>query len=66
MNCHQFDSSFLFLAAQFQEEIDFEVDDALAKLNRLGIATYTNDVWTAKKPTELIAPLLAQWNALAQ
>ena len=55
-----------WLSAQFQEEIDFEVDDALAKLNRLGIATYTNDVWTAKKPTELIAPLLAQWNALAQ
>ncbi len=56
----------IWFQAQFQVEIDFEVDDALAKLDRLGIASCSNGVWTAKSPSILIPHLLAQWNALAE
>lgn len=55
-----------WLQTQFQVEIDFEVDDALAKLDRLGIASCSNGVWTAKSPSALIPHLLTQWNALAE
>ena len=55
-----------WLQTQFQVEVDFEVNDALAKLHRLGIASCSNGVWTAKSPSALIPHLLTQWNALAE
>ncbi len=55
-----------WLQTQFQVEIDFEVDAALAKLDRLGIASCSDGVWSAKSPSALIPHLLTQWNALAE
>ncbi len=55
-----------WLQKHFQVEIDFEVDDALAKLERLGIASNSNGVWTAKSPSSTMPNLLARWNALAE
>ncbi|MCX5641558.1 MAG: DUF3754 domain-containing protein [Planctomycetota bacterium] len=41
--------------------VDFEVDDALAKLARLGVATRTGDVWTAMPAETATERLRAQW-----
>ena len=55
-----------WLQEQFKVEIDFEVDDALAKLKRLGIASCTDGVWTVTTPRDALPHLLSQWNDLAK
>jgi hypothetical protein len=42
---------------------DFEVDDALAKLERLGVATKSGETWTAAPAAEAEAGLRARWVA---
>ena len=44
---------------------DFEVDDALAKLERLGAAARTGDRWVAADPAAAAAGLRARWDAAA-
>lgn len=44
---------------------DFEVDDALAKLERLGVAARAGDTWTAVAPDAAVAGLRARWDAAA-
>jgi hypothetical protein len=46
-------------------EMDFEVDDALGKLARLGIAECVDGVWRALPPTQAREVLLERWQALA-
>ena len=50
-----------WLRTKIGAPVDFEVDDALAKLARLGVATRSGDVWTAM-PSELATERLRlQW-----
>jgi len=44
---------------------DFEVDDALAKLARLGLAARAGETWTATAPDAAAAGLRARWDAAA-
>ncbi|MFM9169679.1 MAG: hypothetical protein ACKOTD_06045 [Phycisphaerales bacterium] len=44
---------------------DFEVDDALAKLARLGLAARAGETWTATSPDAAAAGLRARWDAAA-
>jgi hypothetical protein len=46
-------------------EMDFEVDDALGKLARLGIAECVGGVWRALPPAEAREVLLGRWQAVA-
>ncbi len=43
--------------------IDFEVDDALAKLERLGLARQQGGVWSTISSAEAITSLRARWTA---
>jgi hypothetical protein len=45
---------------------DFEVDDALAKLERLGVATRRGESWTALAPDEAAQALRARWAKAAE
>jgi len=44
---------------------DFEVDDALAKLARLGLAARSGETWTATSPDAAVAGLRTRWDAAA-
>jgi hypothetical protein len=53
-----------FLREQFGLEIDFEIHDALGKLERLGIVSRDGDAYTAVAPPEALARLDAAWDDL--
>ena len=46
-------------------KLDFEVDDALAKVERLGLATRDGDRWIPVQPTNGVAVLGDRWRSLA-
>ena len=46
-------------------KLDFEVDDALAKVARLGLATCAGEQWIAIQPTAAVAVLGDRWRSLA-
>ncbi len=50
---------------RLQTTVDFEVDDGLAKLERLGLATREGERWTALSPTDASRTLRSAWGALA-
>jgi hypothetical protein len=50
-----------WLRTKIGAPVDFEVDDALAKLARLGVATRAGDVWTAMPAETAAERLRAQW-----
>ena len=50
-----------WLRTKIGAPVDFEVDDALAKLARLGVATRVGDVWTAMPAETAAERLRAQW-----
>ena len=50
-----------WLRTKIGAPVDFEVDDALAKLARLGVATRAGDVWTAMPAEAATERLRAQW-----
>jgi hypothetical protein len=53
-----------FLRARFGIEIDFEVSDALAKLERLELVFRDGDRINALQPAEALAKLDARWDGL--
>ena len=53
-----------FLRERFAIDIDFEVSDALAKLERLEIISRDGDRITALAPAEALAKLDARWDGL--
>lgn len=57
------------IEAWFREELsvemDFEVDDALGKLDRLGIASLRDGIWHALPAAEAREALLARWQSVA-
>ena len=50
-----------WIHARTGRHCDFEVDDALAKLERLGVAVRAGDVWTAAAPDAAARSLRARW-----
>ena len=50
-----------WLRTKIGAPVDFEVDDALAKLARVGVATRAGDVWTAMPAETAAERLRAQW-----
>ena len=52
-----------WLREKLGEPVDFEVDDALAKLERLGVATKSGETWTAVAPETAAEALRARWVA---
>lgn len=52
-----------WLAERFDVQIDLETHDALAKLERLGLAMQENGLWRAIAPVEALAVLDRQWAA---
>ena len=50
-----------WLRTKIGAPVDFEVDDALAKLARLGVATRSGDAWTAMPSETATERLRAQW-----
>ena len=50
-----------WLRTKIGAPVDFEVDDALAKLARLGVATRSGEVWTAMPAETATERLRAQW-----
>lgn len=50
---------------ELEVDMDFEVDDALGKLARLGIAECVDGVWRALPPAEAREVLLGRWQAVA-
>lgn len=53
-----------FLRERFGLEIDFEIHDALAKLERLGLVQSDGGSYTAIAPAEALSKLDAAWDAL--
>lgn len=53
-----------FLRERFGLEIDFEIQDALAKLERLGLVTIEGGSYAAAAPAEALANLDAAWDGL--
>jgi hypothetical protein len=53
-----------FLRERFALEIDFEIQDALAKLERLGLVTLEGGAYTAIAPAEALTKLDAAWDGL--
>ncbi|MGE0531298.1 MAG: DUF3754 domain-containing protein [Hyphomonadaceae bacterium] len=53
-----------FLREKFGLEIDFEIHDALGKLERLGLVTHEGETYSAVAPTEALAKLDAAWDGL--
>lgn len=53
-----------FLRERFGLEIDFEIQDALGKLERLGLVTPEGENYTAVTPADALAKLDAAWDAL--
>ena len=52
-----------WLREKLGEPVDFEVDDALAKLERLGVATKSGETWTAVAPETAAEALRGRWMA---
>lgn len=53
-----------FLRARFGLELDFEVGDALAKLERRGLVARAGETFAAAAPGEALARLDAAWDSL--
>ncbi len=53
-----------FLREKFGLEIDFEIHDALGKLERLGLVTRDGEAYGAVAPEEALAKLDAAWDGL--
>jgi hypothetical protein len=53
-----------FLRERFRLDIDFEIHDALGKLERLGLVRRDGDLYSAAAPDEALARLDAAWDAL--
>lgn len=53
-----------FLRERFGLEIDFEIHDALGKLERLGLVTREGETYAAAAPNEALARLDAAWDGL--
>jgi len=53
-----------FLRETFALEIDFEIHDALSKLERLGLVTHESETYSAAAPDEALAKLDAAWDGL--
>jgi hypothetical protein len=54
----------LFLRERFGLELDFEIHDALGKLERLGLVTEHAGAYTAAPPRDALARLDAAWDGL--
>ena len=52
-----------WLAGHLGKACDFEVDDALAKLERLGVAARAGDTWGARPAAEAAEALRSRWDA---
>lgn len=53
-----------FLRERFGLELDFEIQDALAKLERLGLVTRDGDTYAALTPADALARLDAAWDGV--
>lgn len=53
-----------FLRERFALDIDFEIHDALAKLERLGLVAHEGETYTAMAPQDALAKLDAAWDGL--
>ncbi len=53
-----------FLRERFGLEIDFEIQDALGKLERLGLVALESESYTAITPAEALVKLDAAWDGL--
>ena len=53
-----------FLRERFGLEVDFEIQDALGKLERLALVTREGDVYAAVAPDEALVRLDAAWDGL--
>lgn len=53
-----------FLRGRFTLEIDFEIQDALAKLERLGLVTREGESYAAVAPADALSRLDAAWDGL--
>lgn len=53
-----------FLRERFGLELDFEIHDALAKLQRLGLVGAEGETFTAVAPAEALAKLDAAWDGM--
>jgi hypothetical protein len=53
-----------FLREQLGLEIDFEIQDALNKLERLGLIVHEGEAYTAIAPADALAKLDAAWDGL--
>ena len=53
-----------FLREQLGLEIDFEIQDALNKLERLGLVAHEGEAYTAIAPTDALTKLDAAWDGL--
>ncbi len=52
-----------WLAERFGVRVDLETDDAMAKLERLGLASHEHGIWRALPPDEALAELERRWAA---
>ncbi len=53
-----------YLKDRFDLEVDFEINDALAKIERLGLVSREGDVYTAIEPSEALIKLDAAWDGV--
>lgn len=53
-----------FLRERFQLRVNFEINDALAKLERLNLVTREGDAYAARPPADALARLDAAWDAV--
>jgi hypothetical protein len=53
-----------FLKERLSVEVDFEIQDALGKLERLGVVTQQGEGYTASTPTEALARLDSAWDGV--
>ena len=53
-----------FLRDQFGLDIDFEIHDALGKLERLGLVTHDGETYGAVAPADALVKLDAAWDGL--
>ena len=53
-----------FLRERFALEIDFEIHDALGKLERLGLVTHEGETYSAVPPSDALAKLDVAWDGL--
>jgi len=53
-----------FLRERFALQVDFEIQDALAKLERLGLVTREGEAYAALAPGDALARLDAAWDGL--